>query len=293
MKEKLTPRPKTCLEAINQHLENLGSTTRWKKAPSDLPKYQSLHRKKVLLVDDQLAVIETFIPHLTVATENNFSFILCSKNDSLSELAQQIAKEKADLILLDYHISSTFKGDDLARLIKKSHKGLLIGFSSDRDSKQHWIAAKVYARIEKNADEPIESIKSLAFIASDLDLDEANNHTGRIIKPNIPLSLVELELRGDRDSGVANYQHVPGHGDTTRAERENAILYLAKCVNTMIVYKKPQDGQKELAIDTTRTKADRENYLRSKAIPNKSSFYPKGYGIIRDENGLPVFGKIK
>lgn len=296
MKEKMTSlsRPKTCLEAINQHLENLGSAARWKKTPSDLPEYLALHRKKVLLVDDQPIVIEEFIPHLTVATENNFAFILCKKDEFLLDLAQRIKQENAQMVLLDYYISSLFKGTEVARaLVKINHKGLVVGFSSDKDTEQEWRAAKVYAIVEKKAYEPIGSIKTIASIASELDFDKTDDYTEWVKKPNMPLSLAELELREDRDSGVANYQHVSGHGDVNRVEKEDAILYLVECVNTMKVYKVPQDSQNELEIDMVKTKTARENYLKSRGIPTRSIFYPKEYGITHNENGLPVFGKIK
>ncbi len=292
MKEKISRKPKTSVDVINMQLENLGSGTRWKKAPEDIAEYAPLHGRKVLLVDDQPTVIEEFIPHLTVATADNFSFILTDSNVSVEELAQRIKEKKADIILLDYHISPRFKGTDVARaLVKINHRGFVIGFSSDKNSEQNWRVAKVYAIVQKDASEPMESIKSLASITSELDLDTLEDYTEWIKKPNLPLSPTQLESLSDQDSGLAQYQHVPGHGDVDRAEEESALLYQAECVNTIMVYKVPQVSQNKLEIDIAKTKIAREKYLKSKKLPTKSRFYPKGFGITSDSDGLPIFDK--
>lgn len=158
------PQQPTVIEKINASLQELGSSTKWKRAPEFKEEYESLRGKKVLMVDDVENVLVSFIPDLMVATDGEASFIKYNEQD-VKELAQQIIEQNPDIVLLDYHLSDNLKGAVVAACLNdKGFEGGIIGFSSDSGVQNEFAKAGSLGCIDKNAGEPNLSVEELCKI---------------------------------------------------------------------------------------------------------------------------------
>ncbi|MEK7608325.1 MAG: hypothetical protein AAB495_01995 [Patescibacteria group bacterium] len=154
--------PPDILERINTALAGLGSTAKWKRAPKFEQEYNPLRGKTVIMVDDAQGVLEAFAPTLMVATEGKAVLILFN-GQSAEELAAEIQAKKADIVLLDYHLSESIKGAAVGRkLLGGGFEGKLFGFSSDPDTVRAFRDAGVNDCISKEAGSPEKSVKDLA-----------------------------------------------------------------------------------------------------------------------------------
>lgn len=114
------------------------------------------------MVDDAQGLLECFAPHLIVATDGNATFIKYN-GQSIEELVKQILQTKANLVLLDYHLSDTLKGSSVARaLLGDNFSGLVVGFSSDSGAKRDFQQSGAFGSVDKNAGSPETSVKALA-----------------------------------------------------------------------------------------------------------------------------------
>ncbi|OGJ58891.1 hypothetical protein A2635_01675 [Candidatus Peribacteria bacterium RIFCSPHIGHO2_01_FULL_51_9] len=121
--------PEELLERINEALEQLGSTARYKKIPDASPGCESLKGKRITMVDDSKNVLEGFIPELMVATGGLASLIYQQKQ-TVNELVEEALATSSDAILMDYMLRG-FYGDTVVRKLKEKNPSLLcIGFSS-------------------------------------------------------------------------------------------------------------------------------------------------------------------
>lgn len=74
----------------------------------------------------------------------------------------EIIESAPDVMLLDYHLSSHYKGRDLAAdLYAAGYKGLLIGFSTDIYTAPIFAMANVKTFVHKNLVEPGESVQQI------------------------------------------------------------------------------------------------------------------------------------
>jgi|GEM_PF-4402494 len=149
------------LEKINACLEKLGSTSKWIKAPEFLPEYEALRDKKILLVDDVVNVIEGYIPDLVVATQGKADFILYN-GETLEQLVQHILQTNSDIVLVDYNLSQSLKGDRVIKEMRNQFSGKLIGFSSNQWNNEKFKEAGADGSVEKQSWSIEVSIKELA-----------------------------------------------------------------------------------------------------------------------------------
>ena len=163
---KVESREEDLLQRINRALKELGSSSKWLKLPKFLPDYESLRGKKILLVDDVVEVVESLIPDLMVATDGNASFIHY-KEQELELIISEILEKNPDIILLDYNLSESLKGTEIARILKeKAFTGKSIGFSSEKDTSKKFIDAGAFGYVEKNAYDPEACLKGIAKIVN-------------------------------------------------------------------------------------------------------------------------------
>jgi len=161
------------LDKINTAIKELGGGAKWKRTPEHLDGTEVLKDKTVVMVDDEIGVLEAFVPNLMVATDGKASFIRYD-NRSLEQLVAQIQEAKADVVLLDYHLSrgperafpftpGELEGSEVARgLVGAGFTGSIIGFSSDTYVKREFQDAGALGAINKSPGFPGDSVKELA-----------------------------------------------------------------------------------------------------------------------------------
>lgn len=154
------------LEKINKALADLGSDSKWRRAPEFMAEYLPLKDKVVVMIDDIKEILENFVPHLMVATEGKSSFIEY-KGQKLDELVQQIMKYHPDIVVVDFHLSDYVKGSSVVRALKeKNFAGEMVGFSSDSHVAREFTNAGAKGAVEKNNAYPERSVGELAKIVS-------------------------------------------------------------------------------------------------------------------------------
>lgn len=158
----LKPQEQSPIDKINATLKELGSTAKWKRAPERIEGTEVLKDKTVAMVDDERGVLEAFVPDLMVATDGKATFIRYG-GQSVEDLIKQIWQTKADLVLLDYHLSEMLKGYEITRaLIDAGFAGSVVGFSSDNDAKRKFKEAGALGSVDKEAGFPKSSVSKLA-----------------------------------------------------------------------------------------------------------------------------------
>ncbi|MFA6270037.1 MAG: hypothetical protein WC657_02395 [Candidatus Paceibacterota bacterium] len=149
-------------DKINETFEKLGVSARWRKAPEAIEGTKVLKDKTIVMVDDVVGVLESFAPHLIVATEGKASFITYN-GQPLEELINQILESNPNLVLMDYHLSGTLKGSEVIRKLKEAnYDGDSVGFSSDNNTTMDFENAGAVASISKEAGYPEASVKELS-----------------------------------------------------------------------------------------------------------------------------------
>ncbi len=152
------------LERVNAALAGLQSTAKYKRLLDAVPGCEALRGKTILMVDDVQDVLESFVSPLMIATHGNASFIRYQGQPS-EELVQEILNVRPEIVLIDYHLSETMKGDAIARLLTKQQPEIAcIGFSSDKDAKQAFLDAGVKGVAPKEAYDPEPSLQAIANI---------------------------------------------------------------------------------------------------------------------------------
>ena len=160
--KNFVPKEPALIDKINSTLENLGSSSKWKRALEIIEGTEILRDKTIAMVDDEQGVLEAFVPDLMTATDGKATFIKYN-GQSIEELVAQIQAAEATLILLDYHLSKMLKGSDVARALSdEGFLGIAIGFSSDNNAKKDFEDAGAFGSVEKEAWSPETSIKQLA-----------------------------------------------------------------------------------------------------------------------------------
>lgn len=154
------------LDKINNAVSKLGSRMKWARPPQNLPEYEPLSGKKVMMIDDVAIVLENIIPDLMVATDGNTTFILYGGQD-IETILEQILNEKPDALLLDYNLSDKVKGTDIAKALRiKEFGGKIVGFSSERAAIREFNQNGVDDCIGKGGISSEESVAELAKLFS-------------------------------------------------------------------------------------------------------------------------------
>lgn len=154
------------LEKINTALSELGSTSKWKRAPDFLEGYVPLKDKTVVMVDDLKMILEQMVPYLLTATEGKASFIEFT-GQQLEELIEQITTHSPDIVLVDYHLSDELKGTNVIEALHgQNFQGEVVGFSSDSRTARAFIDAGAKGAVDKGGYDPENSVKELAAVIS-------------------------------------------------------------------------------------------------------------------------------
>ncbi len=158
------------LDKINSALQELGSTSKWIRAPDFFPEYESLRNKKIVMVDDVINVLENYAPDLLVATDGKANFIhynnetldeLVKKIISMSGIKTKIIAHNPNIVLLDYHLSRQLTGSQVAMALKKHFSGDIVGFSSDETTNKNFTEAGVKGCVDKGSATPEQTIQAL------------------------------------------------------------------------------------------------------------------------------------
>jgi CheY-like chemotaxis protein len=154
------------LEKINKVISDFGPGGKCKKVPEFLKEYEPLKGKVLIMVDDLKHLIKDFVPDLMVATDGNASFIEYTGQE-MDELIKQIIQHNPDIVLMDYHLSENLKGSSVIRLLNgENFSGQIIGFSSDSQASEEFLAAGVKGTIKKDIDYPENAVRELASLIS-------------------------------------------------------------------------------------------------------------------------------
>jgi hypothetical protein len=153
------------LSKINTTLAKLGSTAKWIKTPEFRAEYKPLQDKKIILVDDSVAVLENQMPKLMVATNGKALFVLY-KGEPIEELIKQILSQNADIILMDYTLSEEINGSMAIDLLRQEgFTGKIIGYSSSKDSNMEMVKHGAVGTVDKFK---MDSVRLLGELIKDL-----------------------------------------------------------------------------------------------------------------------------
>lgn len=145
-------RQENLLSLINNSLDEIGVKARYLKLPEYMEEYKTLTSKKVLIVDDISGVVENVLPTFMVATSGTASGLVYSDTYGAEVIVQKILEKSPDILLLDYHLSEIFKGDELLAILRsKGFQGSVFGTSSDREVDSKFLRAGVVANVDKTA----------------------------------------------------------------------------------------------------------------------------------------------
>jgi hypothetical protein len=132
-KELIPKQPNLILDQIKRTLgemaKDLSDIMPCLEAPQKIEGCEILKDKTILLVDDDEFSFRFFVPHLIVETDGKAKFIRY-RNQEISELIDQIIEKKPDIVLLDYTLSGSLKGDEVVAPLRKLFPGMIIGFST-------------------------------------------------------------------------------------------------------------------------------------------------------------------
>lgn len=150
------------LQSVNVTLAGLQSTLKYKRIFDAIPGCEVLRGKKIVMVDDMQSVLESFVAPLMVVTDGHALFMQY-KGQLLEDLLQELLAAQPEIVLVDFHLSETVKGDALVRMIAERHPEITcIGFSSDKDAKHPFLKAGVQGVAPKEAHDPDVSLQAVA-----------------------------------------------------------------------------------------------------------------------------------
>ncbi len=158
--------PEDLKTKVNRAFEELGVGTRYKKVKETVPGCENLRGKRIVMVDDVKAVLETFVEDLVVASDGNASFIL-HKDQSLDELVGEIIQRNPDIVLVDGHLAHGIEGDAVIESLSRINAVLKsIIFSSDSHIGDRLTSGNIAGVVKKETSDPETSVKKVADIIS-------------------------------------------------------------------------------------------------------------------------------
>jgi len=116
------------LDLVKQSLKDVGET--YEEAHLPCPPEGKLAGKTILQVDDELLMLQTFIPYLASASAKKAIGIL-HKGEPPDEIVAKVIERTPDIVLLDYCLADQINGSSLVAPIRKAlPDALIIGFST-------------------------------------------------------------------------------------------------------------------------------------------------------------------
>jgi len=150
------------LQKVNQILESLGSTSKYKRLSEKVEGCEALKGKKVMMIDDVLGLLEQIIPELMVATDGNAQAVL-HRDQTLGGLVKAVLENNPDIILIDQDLNNNAKGSELLPLILHHRpESFCVGFSSDKDNARKFLAAGARGFVEKSSYDTEGCLQELA-----------------------------------------------------------------------------------------------------------------------------------
>lgn len=156
-------------KAVNKSLKSFQfdqiEETEFKEYLQLRSKCDSLLSLKVVMLDNGLKELQTFIPPL-LAVSKQTEFIWDVGMDS-RELAEKVLKTEADVCLFDNDLVLT-KGPEVIKLVKKKNKKMLcIGYSGMEGAEKEFEGI-ADGSVHKDMKKPSESILQLAKLVASL-----------------------------------------------------------------------------------------------------------------------------
>ncbi|TSC57842.1 MAG: N-methyl-transferase [Candidatus Peregrinibacteria bacterium Greene0416_19] len=159
-------RKEELLRQVNDTLAGMQSTMKYKRLIDPIPGCEALRGKRIVMVDDNSGVLQNFVEHLTVVTDGSVSFIRHGDQE-LENLIREIMSTHPDIVLMDYHLSETLKGDAVVRaLLERQPGAMCIGFSSDNNAREPFVRAGAKGVARKEAYDAEASLRAVAEIVS-------------------------------------------------------------------------------------------------------------------------------
>ena len=154
------------LQKINEALAALGSKDKWLKAPEQLPEYEALKGKRIVLVEDVKGVIENLLPEYISATEGNAEAVFHTTQD-LEGLVAEIISKDPDVVLMDYSLAKNITGVEVIEgLREQGFTGKIVGNSSESHRAEEFKRAGAIGSIDKSSYPTSDSIIELAKLLS-------------------------------------------------------------------------------------------------------------------------------
>jgi len=162
---------KSLVEIMNASFASLGSPRKIDKIeeiPALAIETRVLQEKRIMVVDDVKSLLVFFAPYFIAATGGEVSFIYFER-ESLEELVSKILKENPEIVLLDYNLSTTVKGNAVCQELKiNGFKGLIFGFSSI-NTKDEFLKSNASGFVPKNTVDPDYTIELLAKYVKEIE----------------------------------------------------------------------------------------------------------------------------
>jgi len=155
---------KKTMESLDRINSVIGQTTgirgNLERLPEPISGMEALKGKKILMVDNDSDVFRLFIPDLLVVTDWKAEFLF-HRDQDIKELADEIMKSKADVVLMYYSFGAV--GTKVAKLlIERGSIGSIVGFSVSYAADAEFKKIGALGAIHKYTHSPEMSIRALA-----------------------------------------------------------------------------------------------------------------------------------
>ncbi len=132
--------------------------------PEAIKGTENLEGKRIIMIDDDTDTLASFVAPLLVATQGKATFVPYG-GQTEKELVAEISASGADIVLLDYHLSSLMDGTSVAEaLLDSGFPCKVVGFSSDKTADQAFKKVGTMGAINKDPSMPEMSIRKLAEV---------------------------------------------------------------------------------------------------------------------------------
>lgn len=155
------------LAEVNAKIESLGQRGDLVRLPESHPDFEALRGKTILMIDDLKELLAGFLPTLVVATEGHGD-IIRHDQQTVEELAVEIAARNPDILLLDNTLRVGVRGPSVAKQLRsQSWTGKIIGFSADPSTENDFADGGADGFVEKIGS-PMTAVRQVRLIIRDL-----------------------------------------------------------------------------------------------------------------------------
>jgi|CXWL01.1.fsa_nt_gi CheY-like chemotaxis protein len=145
-------------QAVNEVFAALESWREYDGSKQSPFEYEALKGRRIVMVDDEKIILESFVQSLLEATEGAASFVHY-RGGLFDELIQAILGIDPEIVLMDYHLSGSLSGDMVIRELLATRSDIFcIGFSSREDIFPSFLRAGAIGNVLKDTFNPSRTL---------------------------------------------------------------------------------------------------------------------------------------